>query len=162
MTAGTLCLVLLAGCATNTSSRGKTDTLSRRHVEQYVSQIEALHRHRISNVVAAARMSALERQFAAFTVDIAAVQTANADLRTLQAAYAQTYIFEDSYLSAFVSGLVQRNLEHLPDTQAVQRAAIIRWRTGLTVLARRAQAPLPADLQQAGRGEIAPAPQGSS
>jgi hypothetical protein len=46
-------------------------------------------------------------------------------------------------------------------TQAAQRAAIIRWRTDLTVLARAAGAALPADLQQAGRGEIAPVPNGS-
>jgi hypothetical protein len=44
---------------------------------------------------------------------------------------------------------------------AAQRAAIIRWRIDLTVLARAADAPLPADLQQAGRGEIAPSPNGS-
>jgi hypothetical protein len=43
----------------------------------------------------------------------------------------------------------------LPNTQEAQRAAIIRWRICLTVLARAAAAPLPADRQQAGRGEIA-------
>jgi hypothetical protein len=53
-----------------------------------------------------------------------------------------------------------RNLNDLPDTKAAQPAAIIGWHTGLTVLADRAGVGLPADLQQAGRGGIAPAPDG--
>jgi hypothetical protein len=64
-------------------------------------------------------------------------------------------------LSTLVSGLAQRRLGGLPDTQSAQRAAIVRWRTGLTILGREARVPLPADLQQAGRGEIAPSPGGS-
>ena len=79
----------------------------------------------------------------------------------LHAAYAHTYVLEDAYLSALANGLGERKLENLPDTQAAQRAAIIGWRTGLTVLAHRAGVALPADLQQAGRGGIAPAPEGS-
>jgi hypothetical protein len=63
-----------------------------------------------------------------------------------------------AYLSALVNGLAERDFRGLPDTQAAQRAAIIDWRTGLTVLARKWRAPLPADLQRAGRGEIAPSP----
>jgi hypothetical protein len=46
-------------------------------------------------------------------------------------------------------------------TQSEQRAAIVEWRTGLTVLAHRVSLALPPDLQQAGRGEIAPSPGGS-
>jgi hypothetical protein len=57
--------------------------------------------------------------------------------------------------------LAESDLDSLPDTQSEQRAAIIQWRTDLTVLARAADAPLPADLQEAGRGEIAPSPDGS-
>ena len=105
-------------------------------------------------------MSALERRFAAYTVDIAAIRPEDV-LRGLHAEYAQTYVLEDAYLSAIASGLAQHDLGNLPDTQAAQRAAIIRWRTGLTVLARSAGFVLPADLQQAGRGEIAPSPGGS-
>jgi hypothetical protein len=56
--------------------------------------------------------------------------------------------------------LAERKLGDPPDTQAAQRAAIIGWRTGLTVRANRAGVDL-ADLQQAGRGEIAPSPDGS-
>jgi len=77
-------------------------------------------------------------------------------LRLLHGEYAHTYVLEDAYLSALVSGLAGRDLEGLPNTQDSQRAAIIAWRTGLTILARGSHMPLPADLQQAGRGEIAP------
>ena len=96
-----------------------------------------------------------------YDVDIAAVDPPTAQLRALNAPYANTYVFEDTYLSALVAGLTDSELTNLPNTQAAQRAAIIRWRIGLTVLARAADAPLPADLQQAGRGEIAPSPNGS-
>lgn len=174
-----LCLPLLAGCGGGSSSPENGASRRDRRVEQYVQQVEpirlgvnqllngadpiltALHGHHISKQAAAARLSGLERRFAAFTVQIAAIQPADGRLRALHAGYAQTYILEDSYLSALVSGLAGGNLEHLPDTQAAQRAAIIRWRTGLTVLAAQSGAALPADLQQAGRGEIAPSPQGS-
>jgi hypothetical protein len=106
-------------------------------------------------------MGQLEQRFAAYAVDIAAVDPPTAELRALNAGYANTYVFEDAYLSALVAGLADGELTDLPNTQAAQRAAIIRWRIGLTVLARAANAPLPADLQQAGRGEIAPSPNGS-
>jgi hypothetical protein len=99
-------------------------------------------------------MGRLEQRFAAYAVDIAAVNPPTAELRALNTPYANTYVFEDAYLSALVAGLADGELTDLPNTQAVQRAAIIRWRIGLTVLARVADAPLPADLQQAGRGEI--------
>ena len=102
------------------------------------------------------RMDTLERRFAAYAVEIAAITPAVAQLRPLQAEYAHTYILEDAYLSALVSGLARRDLRDLPDTQAAQRAAIIAWRTGLTVLARHAHDVLPPDLEQAGRGEVAP------
>jgi hypothetical protein len=106
-------------------------------------------------------MGALERRFAVSTVAVAAIQPQLAALRSLHAEYAQTYVLEDAYLSALTSGLARQKLSDLPDTQSAQRAAIIRWRTGLMVLARQAHATLPADLQQAGRGEIAPSPEGS-
>lgn len=106
-------------------------------------------------------MGRLERRFAAYTVDIAGVRPALPQLRGLQAEYAHTYVLEDAYLSALAAGLADRDLDHLPNTQAAQRAAIIEWRTGLMLLARQSGVALAADLQQAGRGEIAPAPGGS-
>jgi hypothetical protein len=116
--------------------------------------------HRIPRAGAGARMAGLERQFAAFTVDVTAIEPASPRLRTLHDAYAQTYVLEDAYLSALVSGLTTGDLSGLPRTESAQRATIIRWRTGLAVLARTAGSSLPSDLQQAGRGEIAPSPQG--
>jgi hypothetical protein len=110
---------------------------------------------------AAARMAALERRFAASTVAVAAIRPQLQALRSLHTEYAETYVLEDAYLSALTSGLARHELTDLPDTQAAQRAAIIRWRTGLMVLAQQVHAALPADLQQAGRGEIAPSPGGS-
>jgi hypothetical protein len=123
--------------------------------------LSAYHDSRISPRRASLRMGALERRFAAYTVDIATTQPVTAQLRSLNAPYAHTYILEDSYLSALTTGLAERNLDGLPDTQSEQRAAIIQWRTGLTVLARSVALNLPGDLQAAGRGEIAPSPRGS-
>lgn len=123
--------------------------------------LEAFHERRIAPGEAARRMGQLERQFASYAVDIAAVDPSTAQLRALNAGYANTYVLEDAYLSALVVGLADGELKSLPNTQSAQRAAIIRWRIGLTVLARAADAALPADLQQAGRGEIAPSPDGS-
>jgi hypothetical protein len=110
---------------------------------------------------ASLRMGALEKRFAAYTVEVAAIEPAMLRLRALHAIYAHTYILEDSYLSALTVGLAERQLDNLPDTQSEQRAAIIQWRTGLAVLARRLGIALPGDLQVAGRGEIAPSPHGS-
>lgn len=95
------------------------------------------------------------------TVDVAAIQPAIPRLRALHAIYGHTFILEDSHLSALVTGLAEHDLDGLPDTASEQRAAIIQWRTGLAVLARRAHFKLPADLQVAGRGEIRPSPDGS-
>jgi hypothetical protein len=123
--------------------------------------LSAFNDGRISPAAAARRMGALERRFAAYTVAIAAVEARGSHLGSLQALYAHTYILEDSYLSALTNGLSERELDDLPNTQAEQRAAIIQWRTGLTVIAQRLGVTLPGDLQQAGRGEIAPSPSGS-
>jgi hypothetical protein len=124
--------------------------------------LAAFHEHRLSEAAAGARLGTLERRFAAFAVEVAEIRPRVPALSTLHDAYAQTYVLEDAYLSALASGIQAGDLGHLPDTQAEQRAAIVRWRIGLEVLSRTAQVPLPADLQQAGRGEIAPSPRGES
>jgi hypothetical protein len=123
--------------------------------------LRAYRNGRVSPAVAAQRMDRLERQFATYTIDVAAIEPQTPELRALHAPYAQTYVLEDAYLSALVAGLANHELGNLPNTQAAQRAAIIAWRTGLTILAHRSGVALPADLQQAGRGEIVPAPSGS-
>jgi hypothetical protein len=123
--------------------------------------LSANHEKTITPQQAATRMGALERRFAGYTVNVAAITPTTPQLRSLHAIYAHTFILEDSYLSALVIGLAEGDTDDLPNTQSEQRAAIIQWRTGLEVLARRAGFKLPADLQVAGRGEIAPSPDGS-
>jgi hypothetical protein len=179
LAASCLCMVALGGCASRTSSVSSTQSARSAAIERYMGEVEpirlavnkllegadpileAFHDRRIAPSEAARRMGQLEQRFAAYAVDIAAVDPPTAQLRALNAPYANTYVYEDAYLSALVAGLANDELTGLPNTQAAQRAAIIRWRIGLTVLARTADAPLPADLQQAGRGEIAPSPNGS-
>ena len=179
LAAGALCAAVLAGCGSVDSTRTASSTSIRTELGQYVARIEpirvtvnrlldradpilqAFRERHIPAAQAARRIASLERQFATFTVDIAAIQPSNSALRSLHSEYAETYILEDAYLSALVSGLAQQDVSDLPNTQSAQRAAIIRWRTGLTVLAQNARLALPADLQQAGRGEIAPSPEGS-
>ncbi len=175
---GLLCL-LLGGCGGGSGWAAASTESERTALGDYMREIEpvrlavnqllggadpilsAFSHGRISARVASQRMGALEKRFAAYTVDVAAIRAATPQLRSLHAIYAHTFIFEDSYLSALTTGLAERDLDHLPDTQSEQRAAIIQWRTGLEVLARRLSFALPSDLQAAGRGEIAPSPGGS-
>ena len=107
-------------------------------------------------------MDALERRFAEYTVQVNALTPSNPTLARLHAPYAHTYILEDAYLSALTAALPGGDFSTLPNTQAAQRAAIIEWRTQLEVLSRKTDTRLPADLQRAGRGEIAPAASGGS
>jgi hypothetical protein len=169
----------LGGCGGGPASESVSIQRERAALVSYLQQVEpirlavnrllegadpilsAYRDGRISSQQASLRMGALERRFAAYTVDMAALQPATAQLRYLNDPYAHTYILEDAYLSALTAGLAARNLDGLPNTQAAQRATIIQWRTALTVLARRAALALPGDLQAAGRGEIAPSPGGS-
>jgi hypothetical protein len=174
-----VCAAALAGCARETASTASGAQRTRSAIDSYVHRVEPIrlavnrlletadpilradHDGRATPAQAARRMGRLERRFAAYTVDIAGIRPALPSLRGLQAEYAHTYVLEDAYLSAPVAGLAERDLDHLPNTQAAQRAAIIDWRTGLVLLGRQAGAVLPADLEQAGRGEIAPALGGS-
>jgi hypothetical protein len=174
-----MCVIALGGCASNAMSAAGSQQAQRGAIERYLREVEpirlavnhllegadpilgAFHDRRIGEDEAARRMGQLERRFAVYAVDVAAIDPASTKLRALNAGYAETYVLEDAYLSALVVGLDEGDFGDLPNTQAAQRAAIIRWRIDLTVLARAAQAPLPADVQQAGRGEIAPSPNGS-
>jgi len=169
----------LGGCGRGSSSTQRSAASERAALAAYLQQVEPIRlavnrllndadpilkansHKRISPQQAALQMGALERRFADYTVDIAAVQPTTPQLASLAAIYAHTFILEDSYLSALTTGLAESDFDDLPNTQSEQRAAIIQWRTGLTVLARRLGYKLPADLQVAGRGEIAPSPDGS-
>lgn len=123
--------------------------------------LSAYGEHRLGARVALRRIGELERRFAAYAVEIATVQPVPEALRAAQESYAHTYVLEDAYLSALTAALPERQFDDLPNTQSRQRAAIIAWRIRLEVLANRLKVGLPADIQAAGRGEIAPAPSGS-
>ena len=103
-------------------------------------------------------MSALEHRFAAYTVDIEAIQPGTAQLRSLHAGYAHTLILDDAYLSAIAQGLRERSLDDLPNTEDVQRDAIIEWRTGLMVLARSTGVRLPATSRSPAGARSVPRP----
>jgi hypothetical protein len=122
--------------------------------------LESYREHRIGPRTAQRRFGGLERSFAGYAARVAAIRPIPADLRAAAAAYAHTYVLEDSYLSALTTALPERAFDELPHTADRQRAAIIAWRIRLEVLARRLGVHLPADLQRAGRGEIAPSPLG--
>jgi len=165
---------VFAGCGASADDPAAT----RQSVEQYVAKVEpirlgvnrlldradpvlsAYRAHRLGPNRARRRMDALERRFAASAVKIAALHPVPPALRVAQRAYAHTYVLEDSYLSALTAAIPDRQFDHLPDTQAHQRAAIIAWRIRLELVARRVGALLPSDIQVAGRGEIAPSPLG--
>lgn len=171
--------VALDGCGGGSGSADASVQGQRAGLASYLQQVEPLrlavnrllegadpitsayHDRRISGPQAAQRMGMLEQRFAAYAVQITAIRPATPALRALQETYAHTYVLEDSYLSALVTGLREGKLDELPNTEAIQRAAIVQWRIGLEVLARRAGLALPADLQLAGRGEIRPSPAGS-
>jgi NAD-dependent oxidoreductase involved in siderophore biosynthesis len=123
--------------------------------------LSAFGEHRLGAGVAQGRIEDLERRFAPYVVKIAALAPVPAALRSAQASYAHTYVLEDAYLSALAAALPEREFDDLPDTQSQQRASIIAWRVRLEVLASRLGVRLPADIQAAGRGEIAPSPSGS-
>jgi hypothetical protein len=173
-----------AGCASSGSGHaGSTGTappvVSAAELRSYVQQVEAVrlpvnalleradpileaaHDKKISPAVASGRMSTLEQEFADYTTQINALEPSNPTLAKLNAPYAHTYIYEDAYLATLASDLSGGDFDNLPDTQGAQRLAIIEWRTQLEILAKKAGVTLPADIQEAGRGEIAPSPEGS-
>jgi hypothetical protein len=124
--------------------------------------IDGFREHTRTDGQSAAKMGALEESFADYTAEMAEVQPSDPALAAINTPYAHTFILEDSYLNALVNGMAEDDVDDLPDTQSDQRAAIIEWRVQLEVLGKRLGVALPADLQQAGRGEIAPSVSGDS
>ena len=168
-----------AGCQSSASTGVGGAGVSATELRTYINQIEAVrlpvndllegadpilgayHDKSITPAQASARMSALEQRFAGYLLTVNALKPTNAVLAKLHTPYAHTYYYEDDYLSALASDLNEGDFDNLPNTQNAQRLAIIEWRTQLEILARATGVGLPADIQQAGRGEIAPAPEGS-
>jgi hypothetical protein len=124
--------------------------------------IDGFRDHALNDAQAATEMGALEETFAAYTLEMAEVQPSDPALAAINGPYAHTFILEDSYLNALVNGIAEDDVDDLPDTQSDQRAAIIEWRVQLEVLSKKLGVALPSDLQQAGRGEIAPSVAGDS
>ena len=167
----------LAGCGDHHRAPGAADPAT--ELRAYLAQVEPIrlsvnelldtadpilsgyHDHRLTAKQAESRMDALERRFAGYTLGIAEVAPVPASMRAAQDAYAHTFVLEDSYLSALTAAIPERRFDDLPKTQDAQRAAVIAWRTRLEVVAAGLGVQLPPDLQQAGRGEIAPSPFGS-
>jgi hypothetical protein len=172
-------IAIFASCGGSSASASASARSERAALASYLAQVEPLrrgvnrllegadpilrgyHGGRTTPSEAARRMAALERRFGAYTVDVFAIRPTTPQLRALHSLYAHTFVLEDAYLSALALALRENRLEGLPDTEAAQREAIIRWRVGLEVLARRLAVRLPADLAIAGRGEIRPSPTGS-
>ena len=172
-------VLVLAACAVASPGAPTSAAISAAQLRSYVTEVEAVrlpvnqllnqadpildayHDHRITPAVASARMDALEQEFASLTVEMDTIAPANQVLARINAPYAHTYVLEDTYLAALASGLADGDLRALPDTQDQQRQAIITWRTALEVAAARVSYLLPTDIQQAGRGEIAPRVNGS-
>src|ERR1700694_4866138 len=171
-----LLVAALAGCGVDA---GNSSGVSQREILQYVSEVEpfrlavnqlldradpilsAYQANRLTPAKAQEELGQLERSFGKYAVDIAAIAPQNRTLQSIHRPYAQTYVLEDTYLSALVAALPGRDFADLPNTQNAQRRAIIQWRIDLEVLARPMGTKLPGDLEAAGRGEIAPSPGGS-
>jgi hypothetical protein len=123
--------------------------------------LDAYHAQRVTPAQASLEMNDLEERFAGYVVSMREINPSNPTLARLNQPYARTYYLEDSYLSTLASDLNEGDFDNLPDTQDQQRLAIIEWRTQLEIMARRDHVQLPADIEQAGRGEIAPSLSGS-
>jgi hypothetical protein len=105
----------LGGCGQAAPSARTLSQSQRRALEGYLAQIEpvrlAVNRlldaadpilsaygsARSTAHLASLRMGALERRFASYAVDIAAIEPTTPELRSLHAIYAHTFVLEDSY-----------------------------------------------------------------
>jgi hypothetical protein len=106
------------------------------------------------------RIGNLEHRFALYTTRIGGLTPVPAGLAAMHRRYAHAYLLEDAYLRALANALPSRRFGALPRTARRQRAAIVAWRVRLEAAAGRLGVALPSDLEQAGRGEIAPSPRG--
>jgi hypothetical protein len=169
----------VAGCGSSSTSQTKAAAVSASDLTSYIAAVErvrlpvnallekadpildAYKDHTITPRQASNRFDAMERSFAGYALQMQQITPADPTLRALNAPYAHTYFFEDAYLATLASDLREGDFDNLPNTQGAQRLAIITWRIQLEVLAAKAHVTLQPDLQQAGRGEIAPAIEGS-
>jgi hypothetical protein len=171
----------IAGCgsSSSTSPTKAASPVSASDLNSYIAAVEkvrlpvnallekadpilgAYKDHKITPRQASRRFDAMERSFAGYALQMQQITPADPTLQAMNAPYAHTYFFEDAYLATLASDLREGDFGNLPNTQGAQRLAIIKWRIQLEVLAANAHVTLKPDLQQAGRGEIAPAIEGS-
>jgi hypothetical protein len=171
----------IAGCgsSSSTSPTKAASPVSASDLNSYIAAVEkvrlpvnallekadpilgAYKDHKITPRQASRRFDAMERSFAGYALQMQQITPADPTLQAMNAPYAHTYFFEDAYLATLASDLREGDFDNLPNTQGAQRLAIITWRIQLEVLAAKAHVTLQPDLQQAGRGEIAPAIEGS-
>ena len=121
---------------------------------------EAYAEHEIGAAAAQRRLGRIERRFGRYAAAAAEVRPVPPVMQAANRAYAHTYVFEDSYLAALVAALPNREFDALPNTENRQRRAIVAWRIHLEAVTHDLGVKLPADIQQAGRGEIRPSPEG--
>jgi hypothetical protein len=149
-----------------------------RAVQRYLAQVEPIRRgvdrllegadpiltryrrHRLGARETERRMHSLEGRFAAYRDEIERLHPVPAELSAAHRGYAHAYVLEDAYLGALAAAVPTRGFDSLPRTEGAQRAAIVAWRRRLQTVAGRLGVGLPADVQIAGRGEIAPSPRG--
>jgi hypothetical protein len=172
-------VALVAGCGSSNSQVKASAHVSADDLNGYIAAVQrirlpvndllegadpildAYHEHKITPRQASRRFAALEGKFADFALKMQQITPPDAALAAINAPYAHTYFLEDSYLATLASDLREGDFDNLPNTQGAQRLAIIEWRIHLEVIAAQLHVSLPANLQQAGRGEIAPAVTGS-
>jgi|GEM_PF-4929027 len=117
-------------------------------------------RHRLGSHAAADEVRRLERRFAGYAGAVRRLAPVPRRLARAHRAYARTYLLEDAYLRALAAAIPSRRFGLLPRTEEAQRRAIVAWRRRLEAVAARLGVRLPAYVQVAGRGEIAPSPVG--
>lgn len=173
-------MAAIAGCGSSSSTaQTQASPVSATALNSYIAAVEKLRLpvnallekadpildaykdHKITPRQASRRFDAMERSFAGYALQMQQIEPADPTLAAMNAPYAHTYFFEDAYLATLASDLREGDFDNLPNTQGAQRLAIIKWRIQLEVLAAKAHVTLKPDLQQAGRGEIAPAIEGS-
>jgi hypothetical protein len=176
-----LAVTAIAGCGSSSSTSQVTaaSAVSASDLNSYIAAVEkvrlpvntllndadpildAYKDHKITPRQASKRFDAMEETFAGYARNMQLITPADPTLQALNAPYAHTYFLEDSYLATLASDLREGDFDNLPNTQGAQRLAIIEWRIQLETLAARLHVSLPGDIQHAGRGEIAPAIDGS-
>jgi hypothetical protein len=169
---------LVVVCGGGSSASNSSQAQERQALTSYVSQIEPLRlgvdkllegadpilggyrEHRLTTTEAQRRLTRLERRFATYMREVAAVKPVPPNMVGAQRAYAHVYRQTDAYLRALIAALPRRDWRGLPHFEPSQRRALVAWRAKLAIQAARLHVALPTDVDIVGRDEIAPSPLG--